>query len=233
MPTPLIHRGGRSTGRRRTAPLLAAGALLALAAAGCGDGTGPNTASGVAAAASPSSPSSPVQPAPSSAPSSVPSSGPADGKAPAGAPPTTGSGGGAAAQARTTASRCTVTGLRMRLGRADHGAGQAYFPLLFTNTSGHSCVLRGFPGVSLLRGDGSTIGTPAGREGPTGAAVRLAPGATVEADLHTLNQGIRGGGCWRAPTLLKAYPPGSKDAMTLTTSQPVVCGGTFEVGAVH
>ncbi len=223
MRTPLIHRVGRSAGHRRTAPLLAAGALLALAAAGCGKGTSSSTASGPPTG-SPSSATS--APAPSSPPpaSAPPSAGPTDGKAPTGA---------AGTRPRTAASRCVVADLRMRLGTGDHGAGQAYFPLRFTNTSGHSCVLRGFPGVTLLRGDGSTIGTPAGREGPTGTAVRLAPGATVEADLHTLNQGIRGGGCWRAPTLLKAYPPGSKDAMTLATSQPVVCGGTFDVGAVH
>lgn len=219
MRTSLIRRGGRSTGRRRTAPLLAAGALLALAAAGCGNGTTSNTAPGAPASSPPSASPAPASP------------GPGDGKAPAGVLPA--SGGGSQAQPHTAGSRCTVTDLRMRLGRGDHGAGQAYFPLRFTNTSGHTCVLQGFPGVSLLRGDGSTIGTPAGREGPKGAAVRLAHGATVEADLHTLNQGIRGGGCWRAPTLLKAYPPGSKDAMTLATSQPVVCGGTFDVGAVH
>jgi hypothetical protein len=121
----------------------------------------------------------------------------------------------------------------MRLGRADHGAGQIYYPLTFTNTSGHACTLDGYPGVSLLRGDGSVIGRPAARTGGTPGAVRLAPGHSVEADLHTLNQGIRDGGCWHPPTFVKVYPPGSTAAMTLAVADPVVCGDTFDTGPVH
>jgi hypothetical protein len=121
----------------------------------------------------------------------------------------------------------------MRLGRGDPGAGNIYYPLEFTNTSRYACVLDGYPGVSLRRGDGSVIGRPADRTGARGAAVRLDPGETVEADLHTLNRGLRDGGCWRTPTLIMVYPPGSTDAMTLATGDPVVCGDTFEVGAVH
>ncbi len=138
-----------------------------------------------------------------------------------------------AAAPRAADSRCTVTELRMRLGAGSPGAGQVYYPLRFTNTSQHTCELNGFPGVSLLRGDGSVIGRPAAREGAAGGPVKLAPGATVEADLHTLDRGIKGDGCWRTPTLLKAYPPGSRDAMTLTTRSPVICGDTFDVGTVH
>lgn len=121
----------------------------------------------------------------------------------------------------------------MRLGAGNPGAGNVYYPLRFTDTSSHACVLDGYPGVSLIRGDGSLIGRPADRTGSRAKAVRLAPGQTVEADLHTLNQGIKEGPCWRKPTFLKVYPPGSKQAMTLATSTPVVCGDTFEVGSVH
>jgi Protein of unknown function (DUF4232) len=218
MRTSSVHREGSETaGRRRGAPLAAAAVtLLALAAAGCGDGGMSNTASQSPA------PAGSTAPAATSAPSAT--SGPPQ-SASSAAPP--------AASPRAASDRCTVTDLRMRLGTGDPGAGQIYYPLRFTNTSGHACVLDGFPGVSLLRGDGSTIGKPAGREGAKGATVSLAAGATVQADLHTLNRGVKGDSCWRAPTLLKAYPPGSKDSMTLSTSSPLVCGGTFEVGAVH
>jgi hypothetical protein len=121
----------------------------------------------------------------------------------------------------------------MRLGNGDPGAGNIYYPLRFTNTGHRTCTLDGFPGVSLIRGDGSLIGKPADRRGGPGGAVRLAPGSTVQADLHTLNQGVKDGGCWRKPAFLKVYPPGSTDAMTLATADPVVCGGTFDVDAVH
>lgn len=121
----------------------------------------------------------------------------------------------------------------MSLGRGDPGAGNIYYPLQFTNISSNSCTLTGFPGVSLIRGDGSLIGKPADRAGPTGAAVRIAPGVTVQADLHTLNQGTKGDSCWLKPTYLKVYPPGSTASMTLAISRPVVCGDTFDVSAVH
>ncbi|NUS17166.1 MAG: DUF4232 domain-containing protein, partial [Streptomyces sp.] len=140
---------------------------------------------------------------------------------------------GGASQPHAAGARCTVTDLKMTLGRGDPGAGNIYYPLDFTNTTSHSCTLNGFPGVSLLRGDGSVIGKPADRQPVKAAAVRIAPGQTVEADLHTLNQGVRDGGCWRAPTLIMVYPPGSTDSMTLATSNPVVCGDTFDVGPVH
>lgn len=217
------HRGSKAAGRRRAAPLVAAAvAVLALGAAGCGNG------GGVSSTASESpTPTGGSAPATTGAESSDPPPSATSG------PPRSASVPGGAASPQTASDRCTVTDLRMRLGTGDPGAGQIYYPLTFTDTAAHSCVLNGFPGVSLLRGDGSVIGKPAARNGAKGAAVTLAPGATVEADLHTLNKGVKGDSCWARPTLLKAYPPGSKEAMTLTTSTPVVCGDTFDVGTIH
>lgn len=226
---------GPGAPRRRRAPMAAAAAaLLAVAAAACGssgggssasdtpDGTPPSTsATATATATGPGSGSTaPVAPAPTTS----------------AAPPataTTAPGGPRASAPPAGSARCTVTDLKLRIGRGDHGAGQIYYPLTFTNVSGHTCVLDGYPGVSLLRGDGSVIGRPAGREGGKPLSVRLAPGRSVEADLHTLNQGVRDGGCWHTPTLLRVYPPGSTDSMTLATAAPVVCGDTFGVGPVH
>gem|GEM_PF-268086 len=212
---------------RRAAPLFAAG-LAVLALAGCGNGTGhQGTAAGgtTAPGATPGTTSAPTAtsaPAPSPTGTALPGSTPAT-------PPT--AGGTAAPHA--AGARCTVTDLRMRLGSGDPGAGNVYYPLRFTNTSGHDCVLDGFPGVSLIRGDGSTIGRAAAREGSSYGTLTLRPGGTAEADLHTLNQGLKGDSCWRRPTFLKVYPPGSRDAMTLATSSPQVCGDTFTVGSVH
>jgi hypothetical protein len=225
------------TRRRRTlhgAAAAAAVTLLSVAAAGCGDGAASGPPAGAAGSSRPTTsaamPGSPRDPAGDSANgASATRSAPAT-RTPAAAPPAT---TGRPAQARAAAARCTVTGLRMTLGHGDPGAGSIYYPLHFTNTTSHTCTLDGFPGVSLLRGDGSVIGKPAGREGSRPAAVHIAPGRTVEADLHTLNQGVKGDSCWRRPTLIMVYPPGSTDSMTLATSNPVVCGDTFGVGPVH
>lgn len=120
----------------------------------------------------------------------------------------------------------------MRLGRADAGAGQIHYPLTFVNTSTTACALRGFPGVSLIKRDGSAIGVPAEREGAMRGQTVIGPGRTAEVTLHTLNQGINGSGCWSRPDYLRVYPPGSKDALTLRTSLLHVCGDRFTTTAV-
>jgi hypothetical protein len=220
---------------RRTAVLAAAGAvLLSVALAGCGTDDGGTT--GAPASDSKSPTGSATTGAPGTAPATTAPGGGDAGTATA--PPATRTGTPAAtagdtAKGRSASSRCTVTDLKMTLGRGDPGAGNIYFPLDFTNTGATACTLDGFPGVSLLRGDGSVIGKPADRQPVKASAVRVAPGETVEADLHTVNEGIKDGGCWRKPTLIMVYPPGSKQSMTLATSNPVVCGDTFDVGPVH
>jgi hypothetical protein len=224
--------GPQRARRRRTVLVAATVTLLSAAAAGCGDGAASGSSAGAtgapsssAAVALPGSPGEATGDAANGAAGTTPA---ATGRP---APATTAT--SRAAHLQAAATRCTVTGLKMTLGRGDPGAGNIYYPLDFTNTTPHTCTLDGFPGVSLLRGDGSVIGRPAGREGGKPAAVRIAPGRTVEADLHTLNQGVKGDTCWRKPTLIMVYPPGSTESMTLATSNPVVCGDTFDVGPVH
>lgn len=120
----------------------------------------------------------------------------------------------------------------MSLGRADAGAGQIHYRLTFANKSTTACALRGFPGVSLIRRDGSMVGAPAEREGAGGQQTVIGPGSTAEVTLHTLNQGIEGAGCWSRPDYLRVYPPGSKEALTLRTSQLHICGDRFTTTAV-
>lgn len=235
-PHPVPPGGPRRTRRRRTALAAASVALLSVAAAGCGHGAAsgsPASATGTtgapltsSATATPGAPAGAAGDTAGGAPTEPTGSGAPGSTAPPAATPK-------APPPRAATARCTVTGLRMTLGRGDPGAGNIYYPIDFTNTTSRACTLDGFPGVSLLRGDGTVIGRPAVRRGAGAATVRLAPGQTVEADLHTLNEGVKSGGCWRAPTLIMVYPPGSTDSMTLATSNPVVCGGTFDVGPVH
>ncbi|MFG2226966.1 DUF4232 domain-containing protein [Streptomyces sp. NPDC048644] len=138
-----------------------------------------------------------------------------------------------AASQDDSSGRCTATALRMALGRADAGAGNIHYALNFTNTGKQSCTLRGFPGVALLAKDGQAIGKPAAREGAAGQAVTLAAGASAHADLHTVNEGMKDGGCWESASLVQAYPPGSKEAMTARAESGVrVCGNEFLVGAL-
>jgi hypothetical protein len=62
-------------------------------------------------------------------------------------------------------------------------AGTTYYPLEFTNTSGHTCSLFGYPGVSAISRTGHQLGSPAGWGSLSGARqVILEPGATA----HTI-----------------------------------------------
>ncbi|WP_326696970.1 DUF4232 domain-containing protein [Streptomyces sp. NBC_01754] len=128
--------------------------------------------------------------------------------------------------------RCGAAELTMSLKPVEAGAGQVYYRLTFVNESSDACVLDGFPGVSLIKRDGSVIGVPAEREGPAHTRTVIEPGKTARADLHTVNQGIADSPCWDRPDYLKVYPPGSKDALTLRTVQPLVCGDRFTTTAV-
>jgi hypothetical protein len=65
----------------------------------------------------------------------------------------------------------------------DGAAGTVYYPLEFTNISGHTCSLFGYPGVSAVSSTGQQLGRPAGWGSLSGARrVVLAPGATA----HTI-----------------------------------------------
>ncbi|MEU7487566.1 DUF4232 domain-containing protein [Streptomyces sp. NPDC042319] len=243
----MSHHAGLRRGRKAaTATLIAAAAAVALTACQ-GTGSGDSGAAGSASDAASSS---------SAAPATGGGSSGDTGSSGSGSSADTGSGGqdasqtppgkGAAtvartASARTAASasadsasdRCTADELGLRLGRADVGAGNIHTPLVFTNKAKSTCTLRGYPGVSLIQRDGQMIGKPATREGGAGKAVTLKPGASAYAVLHTIQDGLKDTPCWKSPYLLQTYPPGSKEAMTLRTDEPRVCGGEFTVTALE
>src|SRR3981081_1433210 len=61
-------------------------------------------------------------------------------------------------------SRCATSGLVVWLNAppVNPSAGGAYYYLEFTNLSGRTCTLRGYPGVSAISLDGRQLGSPAG-----------------------------------------------------------------------
>ncbi|WP_405743846.1 DUF4232 domain-containing protein [Streptomyces sp. NBC_01525] len=143
--------------------------------------------------------------------------------------------GAAAAASQDNASdRCEADVLRLELGQSDTGAGNIRYPLSFTNTGKKSCTLRGYPGIALLAKDGSAIGHPADREGGAGSAVTLAPGGSAHTVLHTINEGLKDGGCWKDAALVQVYAPGSKIKMTARAADGLrVCGNEFLVSALE
>ncbi|MFE0382156.1 DUF4232 domain-containing protein [Streptomyces inhibens] len=230
-------------GRRVAAGSLIAVAALALTA--CQDGTGAaSRPSSAARATSDAGSGNGAQTSGSGkTPSGVKQQSSAAGERPSANAATAGSGSKATngapsaapphGSAMTASDRCTAAAMSLRLGASDVGAGNIRYPLVFTNKGKKACTLRGFPGVSLINRDGSQVGKPATREGGAGAAVRLQPGQSAHALLHTLNEGFSDTPCWANSQIVYAYPPGSKESMTTGSRGLRVCGGRFDVTAVE
>ncbi|MEO9175893.1 MAG: DUF4232 domain-containing protein [Gaiellales bacterium] len=77
---------------------------------------------------------------------------------------------------------CHASQLAVTLGGSDGTAGTIYYTILFRNTSGTTCSLRGYPGVSSVGGaDGHQIGSAARRDPKTVVTVVLRPRAFANA----------------------------------------------------
>jgi hypothetical protein len=85
---------------------------------------------------------------------------------------------------------CTTSGLVVWLNtEGDGAAGSSFYTLNFTNLSGHTCTLRGYPGVSATDLAGRQIGSPAGRDsgGGPGRLVTLRNGHAATATLRIVD----------------------------------------------
>ena len=118
--------------------------------------------------------------------------------------------------ARTTAAaipKCTAAdlGVWLAVAQANGAAGTIYYPLEFTNLSGHTCFLHGYPGVSAIDRNGNQLGSPAGWTSPAAApTVVLAPGATAHTILQYSDAEVSTApGCDPVYTavVLRIYPP--------------------------
>jgi hypothetical protein len=121
--------------------------------------------------------------------------------------------------AATTTPRCKTPGLSIWLGVGSGGgqAGGIVYPLEFTNVSGHTCQLFGFPGVSAERA-GSQVGSAAGRNHSVPArTVTLRNHATAHAFLQITNVSAFPPTSCKAVTAngLTVYPPGAFTAANI------------------
>jgi hypothetical protein len=83
---------------------------------------------------------------------------------------------------------CSTAALQMTLGPAGAAAGHLYRPLVFTNISGASCTLYGYPGISFVTAiGGEQIGAAADRSPASKRLVVLAPGGKAHALLDLLD----------------------------------------------
>jgi hypothetical protein len=107
---------------------------------------------------------------------------------------------------------CATSALRVLVAPSQGAAaGSSFYPIEFTNISGASCTLYGYPGVSFVTGiGGSQIGIPA-IEDPVKPRrlITLAPGQAAHAELQvTAAQNYPPADCGMVTAhWLKVYPP--------------------------
>ena len=114
--------------------------------------------------------------------------------------------------------KCTASdlGVWVAIDQGNGAAGTIYYPLEFTNLSGHTCYLFGYPGVSALDGNRNQLGSPADWGSLAGArVVNLAPGATAHTILgyHDVAV-ITEPGCApvKSAVYLRVYPPDQRSS---------------------
>jgi Protein of unknown function (DUF4232) len=114
---------------------------------------------------------------------------------------------------------CATSALQVKLGSSDGYAGGVYVVIDFTNTSGSTCTLFGYPGVSLVTGPPyKQIGLAAKRSANTSKKlVTLAAGATANAQLQIVDAlNFPSASCGPAKaTALKIYPPNQTEPVYL------------------
>jgi hypothetical protein len=120
---------------------------------------------------------------------------------------------------------CPTSSLGVKLGLAQGAAGSTYQVIDFTNTSGVTCTLYGYPGVSAGNGQPLTQVGLAAAETPTPPRelVTLAPGAVANALLRIVDAGnYPAAKCGMVPTkLLRIYPPNQTVPVYLNYSTQV------------
>jgi hypothetical protein len=134
------------------------------------------------------------------------------------APPATGS----SISPHAGPAACATSGLSVKLGAGNGAAGSTFVPIVFTNTTGSSCSLFGYPGVSFVTGQGgSQIGSAAMRD-PTqpASSIVVAAGGVAHATLRVVQaDNFPAAGCKPTPvSTLKIFPPGQTAALYLAFS---------------
>lgn len=130
----------------------------------------------------------------------------------------TSSASAAPAQPSATIPMCTASNLAVwvNLQQANGAAGTGYYPLEFTNISGHACGTGGYPGVSATGANGKQLGDAAGRNPVYPArSVTIPAGGTAHALFSWGSAEVSTSGC--KPTTaqeLKVYPPNSRTAIS-------------------
>jgi len=211
-----------------------AGVIAGCTSAGTPSSGAPSSgaASGTGTSGTGTSGTSPAVPAATSGPSS----GTPGARSPVAEPTTSASGPQATPNANDQGvPSCQASGLRLTRGVTGAAAGSTYIQIEFTNASGITCTLYGYPGVALTttRTPGSQVGAAASRAATKPEdLVTLTPGETADAQVQIVDVlNYPTANCEPASaSYLQVYPPGQKTALYLPLSAQGCAKQIFTLG---
>jgi Domain of unknown function (DUF4232) len=142
----------------------------------------------------------------------------------------------AAPAATGGAPACTTGDLKTSIGDGGGGAaGSFYSEVDFTNTSGATCTLYGYPGVSLRNAQSALIGAAATRTlTPRPSVITLAPGAMASATLKMTDYTVYPTSeCDPATSAyLLIYPPNQTQSVKLAFKSGTCSNASVKILAV-
>ena len=112
---------------------------------------------------------------------------------------------------------CPSAQLRAEVGDPTMAAGSSYFNVTLTNL-GAPCTMEGYPGVSLLDGQGNQVGAAADRDGTEFQPVTLPAGGSAGFTMRITNaRAYEENACQPTTSVtdLKIFPPGETNAITI------------------
>ncbi|MEF9915543.1 DUF4232 domain-containing protein [Streptomyces sp. P5-A9] len=110
--------------------------------------------------------------------------------------------------------RCHTSELSASVGPNHPGTGHENFSVVFTNSSRHTCTLRGYPGAAFANSAGGQVGSDPERTSGSPSTVTLGPGEKAWAGLSFSNPEISGAKTAKPASLL-VTPPDEYDSLTL------------------
>ena len=123
------------------------------------------------------------------------------------------------------AASCSTEDLRIAVDTEEGAAGSTYYSITMTNGGDSACASSGYPGVSFVGPDGSTVGASAAPASDlTGVGQTLEPGDATEAVLRSTQADLYGETCQKENAAgLQVTAPG--DDSSLTVNFPLsACG---------
>jgi uncharacterized protein DUF4232 len=135
-----------------------------------------------------------------------------------------------ATQSGGPGTRCHTSQLRASIGRPSPGAGQRNFPIVLTNTGGHTCSVRGYPGAAFVDAAGKQLGPDPKRSPDSPTTVTLTPGSSAWAGLTFASPEISGART-ALPQALLVTPPDERDPLKVawTAGEVPVAGNESSV----